>query len=43
MAAHALVVNYPSEVARALGMLSMKYPEYAAVLMPKPEEVLVSG
>jgi nitroimidazol reductase NimA-like FMN-containing flavoprotein (pyridoxamine 5'-phosphate oxidase superfamily) len=38
MAAHAEPIDDPSEVAKALGMLGAKYPEYAFP-MPKPGEI----
>ena len=39
MAAHAHLVSDPTEVARALNLLGTRYPEYAALPMPKPEEI----
>lgn len=41
MTAHARVVDDPGEVAKALSMLQRKYPEYAAIPMPKPAEIRV--
>lgn len=41
MAAHAQGVMDPNEIARILNMLPLKYPEYKAIALPKPEEVRV--
>src|ERR1700761_5316525 len=41
MAARAHRVSDPTEVARALNLLGTRYPEYAALPMPKPEEIIV--
>ena len=41
MAAEAQPVHDPSEVSKALGLLGKRYPEYAALPMPKPAEILV--
>jgi nitroimidazol reductase NimA-like FMN-containing flavoprotein (pyridoxamine 5'-phosphate oxidase superfamily) len=39
MAAHAETVDDPAEVAKAQGLLLVKYPEYAAFPTPSPEEI----
>jgi nitroimidazol reductase NimA-like FMN-containing flavoprotein (pyridoxamine 5'-phosphate oxidase superfamily) len=41
MAAQAQVVTDPTELAKALNLLRLKYPEYAAFPAPKPEEIAV--
>jgi PPOX class probable F420-dependent enzyme len=41
MAAHARAVHDPTEIAEVLGKLRARYPEYAALPMPKPNELLV--
>jgi hypothetical protein len=41
MAAHAHPVSDPTEIAKALNFLGTRYPEYAALPMPKPEEIAV--
>jgi PPOX class probable F420-dependent enzyme len=41
MAAEARAVHERSEIASALKMLRERYPEYAALPMPKPNEILV--
>ena len=41
MAAHAHPVTDPTEIATALNLLGTRYPEYAALPMPKPEEIAV--
>ena len=41
MAARAQAVNDPTERARALDLLRRRFPEYAALPMPNPEEILV--
>jgi nitroimidazol reductase NimA-like FMN-containing flavoprotein (pyridoxamine 5'-phosphate oxidase superfamily) len=41
MAAHAHPVSDPTETARALNLLGTRCPEYAALPMPKPEEIAV--
>src|SRR5260370_2430292 len=41
MATHAHPVTDPTEIARALNLLGTRYPEYAALPMPKPEEIAV--
>ena len=41
MAAHAQPVTDPTEVAKAMNLLQTRYPEYAAMPMPKPEEIAV--
>ena len=41
MAAQAQPVTDPTEVARAMKLLLMRYPEYAAFPMPQPEELAV--
>jgi nitroimidazol reductase NimA-like FMN-containing flavoprotein (pyridoxamine 5'-phosphate oxidase superfamily) len=42
MAAHARAVDDPVEVTKALNMMPAKFPEYAALPMPKPEEIRIS-
>ena len=39
--AHAHPVTDPTEIAKALNLLGTRYPEYAALPMPKPEEIAV--
>jgi hypothetical protein len=41
MAAQAQRVYDSIEVAKAMNLLGTRYPEYAALPMPKPEEILV--
>ena len=41
MAAHARAVEDAAEVANALNMMPAKFPEYASLPMPKPEEVKI--
>src|SRR5229473_7576848 len=41
MAAQAQPVYDSGEVAKAMNLLGMRYPEYAAFPLPKPEEVAV--
>jgi hypothetical protein len=41
MAAHAEPVDDQAEVAKAMGMMPTKIPEYAAFSMPKPEEIRI--
>jgi nitroimidazol reductase NimA-like FMN-containing flavoprotein (pyridoxamine 5'-phosphate oxidase superfamily) len=41
MAAQAQPVTDPMEVAKAMNPLGTRYPEYAALPMPKPEEIAV--
>jgi nitroimidazol reductase NimA-like FMN-containing flavoprotein (pyridoxamine 5'-phosphate oxidase superfamily) len=41
MAAHARAVDDPVEVTKALSMMPAKFPEYAALPMPKPEEIRI--
>jgi hypothetical protein len=41
MAAHAETVDDQAEVAKALGLMPAKFPEYAAFPMPKPEEIRI--
>jgi nitroimidazol reductase NimA-like FMN-containing flavoprotein (pyridoxamine 5'-phosphate oxidase superfamily) len=41
MAAHAQPVLDQNEVAKALGLLIKRYPEYAAFPPPKPEEIMI--
>jgi len=41
MAAEARRVYGSTEEAKAMNLLGMRYPEYAAFPMPKPEEILV--
>jgi hypothetical protein len=41
MAAQAQRVTDPTEVAKAMNLLSTRYPEYMAFPMPKPEEIAV--
>jgi nitroimidazol reductase NimA-like FMN-containing flavoprotein (pyridoxamine 5'-phosphate oxidase superfamily) len=41
MAAQAQPVTDPAEITKALKLLGTRYPEYAALPMPKPEEILV--
>jgi hypothetical protein len=41
MAADAQPVTDPTEVAKAMNLLQTRYPEYAAMPMPKPEEIAV--
>ena len=41
MAAHARPVDDPAEVAKASDMMPAKFPEYAALPMPKPEEIRI--
>jgi nitroimidazol reductase NimA-like FMN-containing flavoprotein (pyridoxamine 5'-phosphate oxidase superfamily) len=41
MAAQAQPVTDPNEVAKAMVLLGARYPEYATLPMPKPEEILV--
>jgi nitroimidazol reductase NimA-like FMN-containing flavoprotein (pyridoxamine 5'-phosphate oxidase superfamily) len=41
MAAEARRVYDSTEEAKAMNLLGMRYPEYAAFPMPKPEEILV--
>ena len=41
MAAEAEPVTDPTEVAKAMRLLSTRYPEYAPFPMPKPEEIAV--
>jgi nitroimidazol reductase NimA-like FMN-containing flavoprotein (pyridoxamine 5'-phosphate oxidase superfamily) len=41
MAAHAEAVDDPVEVTKALNMMPAKFPEYAALPMPKPEELRI--
>jgi nitroimidazol reductase NimA-like FMN-containing flavoprotein (pyridoxamine 5'-phosphate oxidase superfamily) len=41
MAAHAQPVLDQNEVAKALGFLVKRYPEYAAFPSPKPEEIMI--
>ena len=41
MAAHARTVDDPVEVMKALNMMPAKFPEHAALPMPKPEELRI--
>jgi nitroimidazol reductase NimA-like FMN-containing flavoprotein (pyridoxamine 5'-phosphate oxidase superfamily) len=41
MAAHAYPITNPAEVAKAMNLLGTRYPEYATLPMPKPEEIAV--
>jgi PPOX class probable F420-dependent enzyme len=41
MAAHATPVDDPAELAKFESLLTKKYPEYAALAKPKPEEIRV--
>jgi nitroimidazol reductase NimA-like FMN-containing flavoprotein (pyridoxamine 5'-phosphate oxidase superfamily) len=41
MAAHAEAIDDPAEVAKALSMMPGKFPEYAGVPMPPPEELRI--
>jgi nitroimidazol reductase NimA-like FMN-containing flavoprotein (pyridoxamine 5'-phosphate oxidase superfamily) len=41
MAAHARAVSDPAEASKALAMLPAKFPEYAAVPLPTPDQVRV--
>lgn len=41
MAAHAQVVTDPREASRILALLPTKYPEYATLKLPTPDEVRV--
>jgi nitroimidazol reductase NimA-like FMN-containing flavoprotein (pyridoxamine 5'-phosphate oxidase superfamily) len=41
MAAHAQPVIDQNEIAKALGLLVKRYPEYAAFPPPKPEEIMI--
>jgi nitroimidazol reductase NimA-like FMN-containing flavoprotein (pyridoxamine 5'-phosphate oxidase superfamily) len=41
MAAHAYPVTDQNEIAKALGLLVKRYPEYAAYPPPKPEEIMI--
>ena len=41
MAAHAYLVSNPAEAARAMNLLSQRYPEYASFPVPKPEEIRI--
>jgi nitroimidazol reductase NimA-like FMN-containing flavoprotein (pyridoxamine 5'-phosphate oxidase superfamily) len=41
MAAHARAVDDPAEVTKALNMMPAKFPEYAALPMPKPDEIRI--
>jgi hypothetical protein len=41
MAAHAHAVNDPVEIDKVLRLLARKFPEYAALPMPKAEEIRV--
>jgi hypothetical protein len=41
MAAEARRVYDSTEEVKAMNLLGMRYPEYAAFPMPKPEEILV--
>jgi nitroimidazol reductase NimA-like FMN-containing flavoprotein (pyridoxamine 5'-phosphate oxidase superfamily) len=41
MAAHAEPVGDQAEVAKALGLMPARFPEYAAFPMPKPEEICI--
>jgi nitroimidazol reductase NimA-like FMN-containing flavoprotein (pyridoxamine 5'-phosphate oxidase superfamily) len=41
MAAHARAVDDPVEVTKALNMMPATFPKYAALPMPKPEELRI--
>jgi general stress protein 26 len=41
MAAHTHPITDPTEIAKALNLLGTRYSEYAALPMPKPEEIAV--
>src|ERR1051325_5467126 len=41
MAAHAQAVTDPAEIAKALKLLGVRYPEYAALPAPDPADILV--
>jgi nitroimidazol reductase NimA-like FMN-containing flavoprotein (pyridoxamine 5'-phosphate oxidase superfamily) len=41
MAAYAQAVTDANEIARVLSTLPVKYPQYKAIALPKPEEVRV--
>ena len=41
MAAHAIAVDDSAEMAKAWSLMPAKFPEYAALPMPKPEEIRI--
>ncbi|HZI74261.1 MAG TPA: hypothetical protein VFD73_09610, partial [Gemmatimonadales bacterium] len=41
IAAHAYPASDPAEVAKAMQLLGLRYPEYASLPMPKPDEIRV--
>jgi hypothetical protein len=41
MAAHARAVADPAEVEKAMKLLVSRYPEYAAIPQPSPEEIVI--
>jgi hypothetical protein len=41
VAARARTVDDPAEVTKALNMMPAKFPKYAALPMPKPEEIRI--
>ena len=41
MAAHAVAVHDPAEVAKALSMMPTKFPEYAGFPLPPPDEIRI--
>jgi hypothetical protein len=43
MAAHALAVDDPTELPKALNTVPAKFPEYTGLPMPKPEEIRIFG